>query len=329
MKVLETSVKSLIVAAFLFAVSAPAAFGQQPTTAPTPTVILNQETRNLPVATGSNLYCAGYIQNAPVNTQYEIVGADGEREQNIFQQGNFVYISRGANSGVKVGDMFSVVRPRGKFKSRFSKKGNLGIYMLELGAVEVVRVKPEVSVARVKTSCDNFVLGDLLEPMPSRVSPVFQDRPALDLFGESSGKRSGRIVLARDGREAPTRDQIVYIDLGAEDNVQIGEYLTIYRPLGKGGVLNYHQDDTHVTSSSDFGSRTYQGGKFSNNSPRPAGSEAGGETVTYNDVKKRRPGNLRQIVGEMVILNVRERTATAVITRTAQEIHTGDMVEIQ
>jgi hypothetical protein len=31
----------------------------------------------------------------------------------------------------------------------------------------------------------------------------------------------------------------------------------------------------------------------------------------------------------MVILNVKERTATALITRNAQEIHTGDWVEVQ
>ncbi len=30
------------------------------------------------------------------------------------------------------------------------------------------------------------------------------------------------------------REQIVYIDLGAEGNVKIGYYLTIYRQLGKG-----------------------------------------------------------------------------------------------
>jgi hypothetical protein len=31
----------------------------------------------------------------------------------------------------------------------------------------------------------------------------------------------------------------------------------------------------------------------------------------------------------MVILNVQQRTATAVITRVAQEVHTGDNVELQ
>ncbi|MGI8470280.1 MAG: hypothetical protein ACR2N3_17715 [Pyrinomonadaceae bacterium] len=329
MKVLKISVKGLITAAFLLSVSASVSFGQQPRKSPTPTLVISQAKKDMPLATGNNLYCAGYVQNAPVNTSYEIVGAAGEREQNIFQQGNYVYISRGANGGVQVGDMFSVIRPRGKFRSKFSKKGNLGIYVQEVGAVEVVRVKPEVSIARVKTSCEAMLLGDLLQPIPSRVSPLFQNRPALDLFGEPSGKATGRIVLARDARETPSRDEIVYIDLGAEDNVRVGDYLTIYRPLGKGGVLNYHQDDTHIASSSGFESKVYQGGKFSNDAPRRSGSDAKGDVVTYNDVKKRRPQNLRKVVGEMVILNVKERTATALITRAAQEIHTGDMVEEQ
>lgn len=329
MKVLKISVKSLIIAAFVFAVSAFGAFAQAPKSSPTPTLITGQAKEKMPLATGNNLYCAGYIQNAPVNTNYEIVGADNEREQNVFQQGNYVYIGRGANGGVRVGDMFSVIRPRGNFRSRFSKKGNLGIYVQEIGAVEVVRVKPEVSIARVKTSCEAMMFGDLLQPLPSRVSPLFQDRPALDEFAAPSGKATGRIVLARDEREAPSRDEIVYIDLGAEDNVQVGDYLTIFRPLGTGGILNYHQEDTFLASSSGFESKRYQGGKFSNSAPRRAGSETNGDVVTYNDVKKRRPQNLRKVVGEMVILNVQGRTATALITRNAQEIHTGDMVEAQ
>jgi hypothetical protein len=37
----------------------------------------------------------------------------------------------------------------------------------------------------------------------------------------------------------------------------------------------------------------------------------------------------RKIVGEMVIIDVQTRTATAVITRALAEVHTGDWVEIQ
>lgn len=334
MKALQISAKSVAIMFLAMLASAANAFGQEPfrqpppRATPTPKLVINRAQKEMPVAARNNLYCAGYIQRAPVNTDFEVVGATDEREQNVYAENDFVYISRGANRGVKVGDMFAVTRPRGKFESRFSRKENLGIYVQELGAVEVVNVKAEVSVARVVTSCDNFLLGDLLQPIPSRTSPVFQPRPMFDLFAEPSGKAQGRIVLARDARESLSAEQIVYIDLGAEDNVQVGDYLTIYRPLGKGGVLNSDQPESLSAREEGFQSRTYQGGKFSNQAPRKSGSEAEGRIVTRRDAKRGRP-RLRKIVGEMVILNVKERTATALITRNAQEIHTGDMVELQ
>ena len=37
----------------------------------------------------------------------------------------------------------------------------------------------------------------------------------------------------------------------------------------------------------------------------------------------------RKIVGEMVVIDVQARTATAIITRVVAEAHTGDWVEIQ
>lgn len=302
-------------------------FGQTPTA--TPTMVFNGLKKDMPVAERTNLYCAGYIQNSPVNTSFELIGADDEYEQRVYGQGDFVWLNQGANNGVKVGDMFAVTRPRGKFNTRLSPKRKLGIYIQEVGAVEVVKVKDNVSVARVKISCDNFLLGDLLQPMSTRTSPLFQDRPALDVFADPTGKATGKIVMARDGREALSKEQIVYIDLGVEDNVQVGDYLTIYRPLGTGGPVNSVQDETMSARDPGYQSGTKRGGKFSNQAPRKRGTEADGRIVTTGDVRERRPAGLRKIVGEMVILNVKERTATALITRNAQEIHTGDMVEVQ
>ena len=297
---------------------------------PTPTVIINQMNRPMPVAQGNNLACAGFIQTAPIDTSYEIVGAEKERDKHSFSQGDNLYISAGANRSVKVGDVFSVIRPRGQVENRPSKKRNLGFYVQEVGTVEVVRVKQEVSVVRVKASCDNFLLGDLLQFVPQRDAPMYEaNRPALDLFGESSGKASGRIVMARDNIELIGREQIVYIDLGAEDNVKVGDYLTIYRPLGEGNVFTREERENVAARNENYESRRYKGGRFSNQAQRKSGTTAQGEVVTSENAKSRRPDNLREIVGEMVILNVKEKTATAVITRTATEIHTGDNVEVQ
>ena len=296
---------------------------------PRPTVVLDNARDAMPLAAGNNLYCAGYVQTASINTANKIVGAEDEQEQNIYAQGDNLYINVGANKGVKVGDMFAVVRPRGQVETRWSRKKNLGFYVQEVGALEIIRVKSEVSVARVKNSCDNLLLGDLLQPIEPRTSPLFQAKPALDAFGEATGKTSGRIFMARDGRELLGREQIVYIDLGAEDRVSVGDYLTVYRPLGKGNLFENDEDEAVSARDEGFQSDEYRGGKFSNQAARKSGSEARGKVVTTEEAKKDRPAGLRKVVGEVVILNVREKTATAIITRAAQEIHTGDMVEMQ
>jgi hypothetical protein len=225
--------------------------------------------------------------------------------------------------------MFAVVRPRGQVSSHWSSKGKLGFYVQEVGALEVVRVKANVSVARIKTSCETILLGDLVQPIEARVSPTEGREPVIDRFADSSGKARGRIFMGRDNQETLTRDQVVYVDLGREDSVQVGDRLTVYRSLGKGNPLKPRGEESLSARDAGFQGFTYRGGKFSNQAPRKSGDTAEGHVVTTEKAKKGRPDDIRKVVGEAVIVNVKERTATAVITKTAQEIHTGDQVEVQ
>lgn len=299
------------------------------TSEPQPDVVVSQPDRKVAVALGSNVYCAGYVQRAPVNTSNKIVGAYNEQDGHIFAQDDYLYVSMGANKGVQVGDKFAVIRPRGRVETKWTKKDdNLGFYVQEVGSVEVVRVNQEVSVVRVKMSCDNLLLGDLLEPFQKRTAPEFTNRPALDIFGEPTGKASGRIFMARDKQEMLGREQIVYIDLGAEDNVKAGDYLTVFRPLGKGNIFTKVTDESVSARDEGFQSETYRGGKFSNQAARKRGETARGKVETTASAKEGRPA-IRKVVGEVVILNVKEKTATAMVVRNTQEIHTGDYVELQ
>ena len=313
-----------IFVAFTIFVSATVAQRPQPTpffVAPTD--------RTMRVAERNNVYCAGYVQTSPIDTSQKIVGGVEEQEQFLYSEKNVVYLNAGANKGMKVGDVLSVVRPRGQVKTRWTRKGDLGFYVQEVGSLEVIRVKNEISVAKVKTSCDNLYLGDLVQPMQLRVAPDYRQRPPLDLYGDPNGKKVGRLFMARDNAEVLTRDFIVYIDLGAEDNVQVGDYLTVFRPLGDGNPFYGDWGESVSARDEGFQSFEYRGGRFSNQAGRKSGSTAKGKVVTTEKAKEDRPDPIRKVVGEMVILNVKERTATALITRTAQEIHTGDWVEVQ
>ena len=298
-------------------------------TQPTPMKVIQSVRRSMAVAAGNNLYCAGYIQSGAISTGNKIIGGQDEADKYNYAQNDFLYINMGRDKGVTVGDMFAVVRPRGAVKSKWSKKTGVGFYVQEVGALEVVDVKQAVSVVRIKTSCDSFLLGDLVQLVPQRTSPSFERRPALDRFGDPSGKATGRILMSRDGAEALARDFIAYVDLGADDNVSVGDHLTVFRPLGKGNLFKKPENESQSSRDYGFESEVYKGGKFSNQSGRKSGDMAQGQEVTTSRAKKGRPSDLRKVVGEAVVLNVKEKTATIVITRTGQEIHTGDWVEIQ
>jgi hypothetical protein len=292
--------------------------------------MMTMETDRPWTVVGSNsLYCAGYIQSSAMSEGNKIMGAVDEADKYNFAQRDFMYLNMGSNKGVNVGDIFAVVRPRAKVKNTWSRKSDLGFYVQELGAVEVVSVKSDHSIARIKTSCDTFLLGDLVQLVEPRTSPPFEQRPPLDIFADPTGKATGRILMARDAAETLTRDFIVYVDLGADNNVKVGDRLTIFRPLGKGNV--YREPEHEVVTERDYGfqSDVYRGGKFSNQAPRKTGDHAGGHEVSLQEAKRGRPNTLRKITGEAVVLNVKEKTATVVITQTASEIHTGDYVELQ
>ena len=286
-----------------------------------------------PAARDSELYCAGYIEHAPNYSALEIVGGEEEQEQYVYSTGDFVYIRGGTQQAVRVGDEFTVVRPRGQFKSRLSRKdGWLGVYTQEVGRLRVTEVRDEVSVALVAHSCDTLLLGDLLRHAPRRTPPPAGAAEEFDRFRDPNGQPTGRIVAARDFREMVAIDQVVYIDLGAEDNVRVGDRLTVYRLVGKGGVTRFREDEVARAGNYGFESEVFRGGQLSNQAPRvqyPPADDVKGPVRTTAQVKASRPRLPRKLVGEMVILNVQRRTATAVITRAVQEIHTGDYVEVR
>ncbi|MBV9216641.1 MAG: hypothetical protein JO053_10720 [Acidobacteria bacterium] len=301
-----------------------AAYGQGSSLPP----IVMKPKAPMPVAVGNNLYCAGYIQTGGISTTNKIVAGQDEADGFHFSQNDYMYINMGRDKGVNVGDIFAVVRPRGRVDSKWTDK-KVGNYVQELGALEVVSVKQNVSAVRIKSSCDDFLLGDLVQLVERRQSPLYEQRPPLDIFGDPSGKATGRILMARDGAETLARDFIAYVDLGTDEHVRVGDRMTIFRDIKRGNVMLEPQHEDITSKDYGFHSDAFSGGTFSNQSTRKTGENADKrETNTYK-VRKDRPSGLRKVVGEAVVLNVKERTATIVITRNAQEIHTGDWVEIQ
>ncbi|MGA9997493.1 MAG: hypothetical protein WBP93_18890 [Pyrinomonadaceae bacterium] len=302
---------------------------------PRPTVSLPQERGPAQVAGPSNLLCGGMIPVEVNANAFEIVGGEQEQEQREFTEGDYVYLNAGSQQGLRAGQEFSVIRPRGKFYTKLTaKKGALGVFTQELGQLRVVSVKANISVAVVSSSCDTMMLGDMLTAVPQRVSPNEREEIVLDRFSEPTGKQQGRIVMARDGRESLSSNMVVYIDLGTEDQIKSGDYFTIFRPVGTGNLTRVQNEEIVPNKDGGFESDRNRGGGYSNQ-PKRLKKPNGDSDVIFNrplttrQVIRHRPQMPRKIVGELVVLSVQGRTATAIITRNAQEILTGDWVELQ
>ncbi len=309
---------------------------QTPT--PTPTVIVPDAQQPRPVAGRASLYCAGFVQYHRLPDMPEIVGAEEEQEQRKFADGDVVYLNAGSQQGIKEGQKFQIIRPRGDVKGVHKQKfGYLGTYVQDVGQLQVFKVRENTSAAQITFSCDMILLGDLLSPVPDRESPLQRADGNIDRYADPSGKQTGRLMMARDNREMVTRNDIVYIDLGSEDAVKSGDYLTIYRPLGTGNITRVDMEEIARNRATGFQSDRFRGGGISNQASRAKDSTAFVDAdgryryrpITTREVKRNRPLMPRKIVGEMVILYVGTRTATAIITRVVAEVHTGDWVEIQ
>ena len=308
------------------------------TPAPTPTLVMPDQQQPQNVIGRSSLFCAGFIRHQRLPEMPQIVGAEEEQEQRKFSDGDIVYLNAGSVKGIKEGQTFQIIRPRGDVKGVHKQKaGFVGTYIQDIGQLQVFKVREHTSAALITMSCDQVLFGDLLTASPDRESPVRRAEANIDRFADPSGKQTGRLMMARDSREMVTRNDVVYIDLGSEDQIKRGDYLTIYRPLGTGNITRVDNNESARSQSKGFQSDRYRGGGFSNQASRAKDTSAFVDSnghyrhrpITSKEVKGHRPLMPRKIVGEMVVIDVQQRTATAVITRVAGEVHTGDWVEIQ
>jgi hypothetical protein len=284
------------------------------------------------------MFCAGYIRYQKLPHMPEIVGAEEEQEQRTYSNGDIVYLNAGSQDGIKEGQTFQIIRPRSTVKGVHKhKKGFLGIYVQEVGQLRVFKVRENTSVAKITFSCDTALLGDLLASIPDRESPLQRAEANLDRYADPTNKQAGHLIMAKDNREMVTRHEVVYIDLGAEDQIKAGDYLTIYRPLGTGNITRVDNEEMARNRATGFQSDRFRGGGFSNQASRAKDSTGfinsegryRHRPITSKEVKDDRPPMPRKIIGEMVVIDVQTRTATAIITRVVAEVHTGDLVEIQ
>lgn len=253
-----------------------------------------------------DIYCSGLATDQAIPADTYLISGEDSSFRSTYSQGDYVYLNRGTEQGVKIGDEFEVIRPVHDlltsqwFKLQTQLSHAMGQVYGDIGQVRVVRVQAKTSIAEVSLACDFMQRGDIVRPFAARPIPPYHTS-TFDPFAPPSGKKTAMVVMTKRFGQITGPGQQVYINLGSAQGVQVGNYFRFFRYQGTRNELLY-QVQGAAYKVYGFGSTP----------------------VAYDW------DNLpRQVVGEGIVLRTGPNSATVLVTDASQEIFDGDYVELE
>ena len=248
-----------------------------------------------PVATYSDMYCAGFFSAEPVQQRAVLVGGEESETKALFSDRDVVYLNQGTAAGIKAGDELQVVRlvrDFAKWGTEFAPAKSAkryGYYYQDVGRVRVLLAQEQAATAEIIFSCEEILVGDLLTTGESRTSPLQRPEISFDKFAAPNNNTSGRIFMSKEFRKLLGVGHIVYLDAGGKQNVQVGDYFRIVRHFDKSTISLFNRSD------------------YTKN------------RKTFDSVRK--------VIGQAVVLRTEPNVSTVLITHSTEAITVGDGAE--
>jgi hypothetical protein len=219
------------------AARAPATLAREGGNAAVPASHLEQSVRPpatisgpLPIGVEADVYCSGYLGSHDETFAGRIVNAEKERNQSMFMAGDVMYLDIGAESGVQAGMEFTIVRPSRLVDRWDSVRESVGRIYMTPGRVRVLCAQEKSSIAEIVYSCNEVEVGDYVAPFePIPVPLVRRTRPE-GICDTPNGKPVGHLVETRDAVTPVGTGTVVFLDLGEQDGLNPGDFLTVFRP---------------------------------------------------------------------------------------------------
>jgi hypothetical protein len=289
--------------------------GNQPATVQTSA---NFPTVQLAKPTYADLYCAGMISKQLLPDANYVAGGLQTPNTTKYVTGDVIYL---AGSGYQPGAQYSIVRElrdMNKYEvypGQHALLAATGQPYAELGWVKILDTRSKMAVAQVEFSCDSILPGDVAIPFTEKSIVNFHAPVKFDRFAPPSDRLSGRIVLAKDFDAILGTGMKVYINVGANQGVKVGDYFR--------AVRSYNADLKDPVDSLSFkasiGEDTQKKPPTYGHIPLVKGT---GPTIHVGDLPRR-------AVGQVVVIGVTPTTATGMITFALEDIHIGDGVELE
>jgi len=194
-----------------------------------------------PVALGgdADIYCYGYIgdpSEAMPNSvhsfeDYEVRYEPGAVYQDIRgSTGDLVYLNGGTSTGLIPGETYMLIEPMDIIHTP-GTQNVVGRHYGFVGQVKVLCADETRARGIITQSCIDVPVGARLKPMPQLPIPLARI-PSLPAWCDpASGKMTGSIVHAQGGAwlQAIGEGQLVQINLGRDEQLQPGDFLTVFR----------------------------------------------------------------------------------------------------
>jgi hypothetical protein len=264
--------------------------------------------------TPGQLYCSGIVTNEHVPRDTYVITGQQSNYRLTFNEGEYVYINKGSSEGVKVGDEFMAVRPVEdsdpvdwtKWQTAILHK--MGTVWEDESRLKVIVAQANVSIAQVVHSCTYVQRGDIVLPFTERPAPPLKSEANFDQFAPPNGKPLAMVIVGKRFQTALGQNDIMYVNLGVNQGVKVGDYFRIFRYEG---------------TENEF---AYQTPRFAFDVDGYLGPTLGlGESP-----KKWNWSNVpREDVGEGIVLRASPNAATVLITFSLIEIYPGDYVELE
>lgn len=283
-----------------------------------------QQTASLPLTTHRDVYCSGMVTTSPLPRSTEIVSGEQSLYKITYDEGDVVYLNQGANKGLKAGDVFSVMRPVSDYGAKpsdaflpatpvsdmmdipwFGAQVKLlhamGQMWEDEGRIRVLVAYQNTSIAQITNSCEFMQRGDIVEPFAERAVPELKPEATFDRFAPESGKKKAMIVTGKAYRSTSGTNDVVYVNLGSNQGVKVGDYFRVFRYQSNG--------DSTVYQTPNMGTEAY-------------GFGAAPGHYTGKDLP-------REVLGEGIVLRATPNSSTVLITFSLREIYDGDYCELE
>jgi hypothetical protein len=177
-----------------------------------------------PLISETDLYCDIYVQESELSDT-RIITAERSDEKILLSDADVVFINKGKNDGLEVGQVFLVVELGRRL-------GDYGYLAAKRGRASIIFLEDARAAARVERTCGRIMVGDFLVPFEEKESLLGKDLGYEPLAAPREGTAGSIIYLERDYNEIGSGYWAI-IDVGEAGGVNVGQQMTIFRNIRK------------------------------------------------------------------------------------------------